>query len=622
MKSSRGRNVQSTIREDTHSLSGADSHGDEHDELPDIPLDFVPKGIGGYKKEIAQLIRSIFYSRAIKKSFLDLYGDVKHSQGILLYGPPGTGKTLIAKAVSSLFAKDAVRIIQGPELKNSYYGATQQNLGDLFIEPRRHPDKLYVYIFDEIDSLFATRGSDTSVSTSNNNDLVSRFLSILEGPEALDNVIIIGTTNRKELIDPALLRAGRLETHIYIGLPDEKDRLEILRGHTSKMTQTLAADVNLAEIAHLAKNYSGAELARVVGVARGYALEKNFDTKNDRLTLRADIKSVNQLEKISQQYFLLALKEVRPMFGVDEANLSAGQGNFILYDNNLVSTAINFQQCVDCLLADNGMRQLNYLISGAAGTGKTSLANYLAAKSQFPYMQILTAGKLLAEPLVKQIEIIEEIFARARQSTEPAMIVLDTIEDLIEATPDYLQYNNRLRIKLNEVLKDAGRDASKLLVVATTKNHEFLRRIGMAANFDESTQLSNIQLDCGAEKKCAAQLAAIAASIGIDTINDLSAADWNCQFSLPIKELIYLLRKQAAKPDASVGLKLSVLLRGIPAGYQHSQAAVLSQPVELKTGDFFRRSPLTDAGNLKLEVAGNEADVHQNQTQHEAKQAK
>ncbi len=573
-------------------LTGVGAANDET-QLGEIPLDFTAKGIGGYKKEIAQLIRALFYTRAMKKSLLDAYGVEKHSKGILLYGPPGTGKTLLATATGGLFTNEAVRIIKGPELKNSYYGATQQNLANLFIEPRRHPDKLYVYIFDEIDALFSTRGSESSVSMSNNNDLVSMFLSILDGPETLDNVIIIGTTNRKELIDPALLRAGRLETHIYIGLPDEKDRLEILQGHTKKMAQTLAPDVNLAEIAKLAKNYSGAELARVVSIARSYAMSKIFDAKNDKLVLRADIKSINQLEKVSQQYFLRALREVKPLYGVEESSLQSAHDNFIFYDDNLVSIASNFQQCIQSLSTDKEFRQLNYLISGPAGTGKTSLANYLALQSHYPHVQVLSADKLLSATLAKQIELIDEVFSRARQSIEPSIIILDTLEDLIESTPDYLQYNNRLRLKFNEVLKDAGRGDSKVLVIATTKNREFLQRLGLAANFAETESLSCVHLDCGNAKKCAAQLAAIAASIGVDTINDISAADNGVIVDISIKDLIYQIRKQSARLTNSNSLKISGFLHALPAEYrQVTQLEVVPQVVEVQslTSGLFKRA--------------------------------
>lgn len=541
-------------------LNGEFANGEyDSGQMAEIPIDFVAKGIGGFKKEIAQLVRSVFYTRGTKQSLLDMYGVKKHPKGILLYGPPGTGKTLIAKSISELFTKKAVKIIQGPELKNSYYGATQQNLGDLFVEAKSNPRDLYVFIFDEIDALFAPRGSDGSVSTSNNNDLVSRFLSILDGPESLDNIIVIATTNRKELIDPAVLRAGRLETHIYIGLPDENERLEILQVHTKDMVRVLAQDVDLPTIARLTKNYSGAELARLVGVARSYAMGKNFDTKDGRLVLRHDIKSVDQAEKINQQYFIRALNEVKPMFGVDDFVQNIKPDNFISYNQNLIAIQENFQRCVDTLRFTKNMQRMNYLISGQAGTGKTSLALHLALQSHFSHIQVLSADKLLPHSMQKQLEIIDEIFARASQSSEPSVIILDNLENLIEATPDHQQYNNKLRLKFNEMLKYSASVDNKILVIATTESSNFLKKIGLAAHFVESENLEPVHLDFQDANKVFEVISGIAGSLGIKVSADLSGVGAQSSVDIPIKDLIYQLRKCAANTYEQ--LKLSDVMR-------------------------------------------------------------
>lgn len=536
-------------------------------QLAEIPIDFVSKGIGGFKKEIAQLVRSVFYTRGTKQSLLDMYGVKKHPKGILLYGPPGTGKTLIAKSISELFTKKAVKIIQGPELKNSYYGATQQNLADLFLEAKANPRDLFVFIFDEIDALFAPRGSDGSVSTSNNNDLVSRFLSILDGPESLDNIIVIATTNRKELIDPAVLRAGRLETHIYIGLPDENERLEILQVHTKDMARVMAQDVDLPAIARLAKNYSGAELARLVSVARGYAMGKNFDTKDGKLVLRQDIKSLDQAEKVTQQYFLRALNEVKPMFGVDDFVLNIKPENFICFNDHLSKILDNFQRSVDALRYTKNMQQMNYLIAGEAGTGKTSLALHLALQARFPHVQVLNSDKLLPHSLQKQLEIIDEIFAKARQSSEPSVIILDNLENLIEATPDYLQYNNKLRLKFNEMLKQSSMGDNKILIIATTESRDFMKKIGLAAQFSESEYLVPVHLDLKDINKAYELISRIAGSLGMKVSSDLTGVGGHSVVDISIKDLIYELRKCAANADVANTLNMRDVVSALQSGY-------------------------------------------------------
>lgn len=573
-------------RTQVFTLNGEYTSG-EYDagQMTEIPIDFVAKGIGGFKKEIAQLVRSVFYTRGTKQSLLDMYGVKKHPKGILLYGPPGTGKTLIAKSISELFTKKAVKIIQGPELKNSYYGATQQNLGDLFIEAKSNPRDLYVFIFDEIDALFAPRGSDGSVSTSNNNDLVSRFLSILDGPESLDNIIVIATTNRKELIDPAVLRAGRLETHIYIGLPDENERLEILQVHTKDMVRVLANDVDLLAIARLTKNYSGAELARLVGVARSYAMGKNFDTKDGRLVLRHDIKSVDQAEKVYQQYFIRALNEVKPMFGVDDFVQNIKPDNFICYNQNLIAIQENFERCVDTLRYTKNMQRMNYLICGQAGTGKTSLALHLALQSHFSHIQVLSADKLLPHSMQKQLEIIDDVFARASQSSEPSVIILDNLENLIEATPDHQQYNNKLRLKFNEILKHSTSVDNKILVIATTESSNFLKKIGLAAHFSESEMLEPIHLDLNNANTVCEVITRIADSLGIKVSTDLSVIDGHSAVNVPIKDFIYQLRKCAANADIANTLSVGDVMSALLSRYKvekHADSAVV-------VDRFFRR---------------------------------
>ena len=544
-------------------------------ELPpieSIPLDLTERGIGGFKQEISQLIRSVFYTRAIKHSFLEAYGVKKHAKGILFYGPPGTGKTLIALEISKLFTKEPLIVIEGPQLKNSYYGATQNNLANLFDVAKGNPHKLYVYLFDELDALFGVRGSDNSVSMSNNNDLVNRFCSILDGNHSPENIIIMGTTNRKELIDPALLRAGRLDTQIYIGLPSEEDRLEILQVHTRSMSQTMAADVDLRQIAQLTRNYSGAELARLVRVAMGYALEKNFSSRNNMLLFRPDIKSVAQAEKVTHACFLRAIQEVKPMFGADELCSKQPQKKFIVYEEALQSIVNGLSQCILSLRDGEYLHQLNILIEGGAGTGKTSLAHYLAGQSGFPHIQVLTANKLLPHTLPRQLEIIDEIFTRASQSSEPSVIVLENIENLIEASSDLGGYNNKLRLKFNEMLKRSSEGSSKVLVMATTDSLEFQKRIGLGHYFSEAISLQPIRLDCRHIDHVVSVVSKLAKAIGAEITNDLTSEHIGLSFNIPIKDLVYQMNKYSTYNHK---LKLSEFISGLPTRFISPEETVL-----------------------------------------------
>ena len=204
------------------------------EEVPDI--DYTD--IGGLGRQI-EMIRD-----AVELPFLhpDLFAEHKLAapKGILLYGPPGCGKTLIAKAVANGLAKHVAAKtgrpegrsyflnIKGPELLNKYVGETERHIRLIFQRAREKASEgmPVIVFFDEMDSLFRTRGS--GVSSDVENTIVPQLLSELDGVEALENVIVIGASNREDMIDPAILRPGRLDGKIKIERPDAESAREIM----------------------------------------------------------------------------------------------------------------------------------------------------------------------------------------------------------------------------------------------------------------------------------------------------------------------------------------------------------------------------------------------------------
>lgn len=211
-------------------------------EVEELVLEEVPdvnyEDIGGLGAQIEQI------RDAVELPFLhkDLYDEhhLKAPKGILLYGPPGCGKTLIAKAVANSLAKKVTEKtgnkdgksyflnIKGPELLNKYVGETERHIRLIF---QRARDKAsegtpVIVFFDEMDSLFKTRGS--GVSSDVENTIVPQLLSEIDGVEGLENVIVIGASNREDMIDPAILRPGRLDVKIKIQRPNAQGAAEIL----------------------------------------------------------------------------------------------------------------------------------------------------------------------------------------------------------------------------------------------------------------------------------------------------------------------------------------------------------------------------------------------------------
>jgi len=225
-------------------------------------FNFMEMGIGGLDKQFEIIFRRAFSSRLIPEKILKNLG-VNHIRGLMLYGPAGTGKTLIARQIGKILNCEEPKVVNGPSLLSSYIGKSEENVRNLFADAidDKAGKKLHLIILDEFDSLGRKRGAsgpDAAIM----DKIVNQFLSMIDGPDSLNNVLLIAMTNRLDMLDEALLRPGRFEVQIEIGLPDEKGRLDILKIHTNKMNQTgyLDKQVNLEEIAGITKNFTGAEL--------------------------------------------------------------------------------------------------------------------------------------------------------------------------------------------------------------------------------------------------------------------------------------------------------------------------------------------------------------------------
>jgi vesicle-fusing ATPase len=217
-----------------------------------------------------------------------------------LYGPPGTGKTLIARQIGKMLNAREPKIVNGPEILSKYVGASEENIRKLFADaekeviidlvlgftPRsyfhdQYKEKqdesgLHIIIFDELDAIFKQRGSKND-GTGVGDSVVNQLLSKMDGVDQLNNILIIGMTNRMDMIDEALLRPGRLEVHMEISLPDETGRAQILNIHTSKMRANgvMDLDVDLLELAALTKNFSGAEILGLIKSATSFAFNRH-----------------------------------------------------------------------------------------------------------------------------------------------------------------------------------------------------------------------------------------------------------------------------------------------------------------------------------------------------------
>ena len=259
-------------------------------QVPNVSWDDVG-GLDELKDELKEAVEwPIKYKDAYD------YVDVESPKGILLHGPPGTGKTLIAKALAKMTESNFISI-KGPELLSKWVGESEKGVREIFRKARQAAP--CIIFLDEVDALVPRRGSGGSDSHVTEN-VVSQILTEIDGLEELNNVLIIGATNRLDIVDEALLRPGRFDRIIKVPNPDEKGRQHIFEIHTKK--KPLASDVKIPEIVKITDDFSGAEIAAVANRAAIAALKKYVSAKS---------KNVKEI-KIMQQDLIDAVDKVRP----------------------------------------------------------------------------------------------------------------------------------------------------------------------------------------------------------------------------------------------------------------------------------------------------------------------
>ena len=258
-------------------------------QVPNVSWDDVG-GLEGLKEELREVIEwPIKHKEAFE------YVDVESPKGVLLYGPPGTGKTLIAKALAKMTDSNFISI-KGPELLSKWVGESEKGVREIFRKARQAAP--CIIFFDEIDALVPRRSGGESSHVSEN--VVSQILTEIDGLEELHNVLIIGATNRLDIVDEALLRPGRFDRIIEVPKPDAKGREHILKIHSKR--KPLANDVDTAKIVELTNGFSGAEIAAVANRAAISALKKYVGGKSE------NIKDI----KITQQDLLDAIDKIKP----------------------------------------------------------------------------------------------------------------------------------------------------------------------------------------------------------------------------------------------------------------------------------------------------------------------
>ncbi|GMM57443.1 AAA family ATPase [Maudiozyma humilis] len=476
-------------------LTSANSMRPRTDAVIRADFKFEDLGVGGLDKEFTKIFRRAFASRIFPPAVIEKLG-ITHVKGLLLYGPPGTGKTLIARKIGKMLNAKEPKIVNGPEILSKYVGSSEENIRNLFkdaeaeYKAKGDDSSLHIIIFDELDSVFKQRGSRGD-GTGVGDNVVNQLLAKMDGVDQLNNILVIGMTNRKDLIDSALLRPGRFEVQVEIHLPDEPGRLQIFEIQTKKMRENnmMDTDVDLAELAKLTKNFSGAEIEGLVKSASSFAINKTVNIGKGATKLNP--KDIAKL-KVTRNDFMNALSEVTPAFGINEEDLkSCVEGGIIPYSARVNEIVKNGERYVRQVRESEKSRLVSLLIHGPPGSGKTALSAAIALKSEFPFIRLISPSELSGMSENAKIAYIDSTFRDAYKSPLN-ILVIDSIETLVDWVPIGPRFSNNILQVLKVALKIKPPEGRRLLIMTTTSAYSVLKQMDILSCFDNEIAVPNI----------------------------------------------------------------------------------------------------------------------------------
>ncbi|WP_254837957.1 AAA family ATPase [Natronomonas marina] len=423
---------------------------DDAGTAPEPATDATYEDIGGLDEELEQVREMIELPLSEPELFRKL--GIDPPSGVLLYGPPGTGKTLIAKAVAN--EVDArFEVIDGPEIVSKYKGESEEKLREIF--ERAVEAAPAVVFIDEIDSIAGARDDDADME----NRVVAQLLTLMDGLDAREQVIVIGATNRVDTIDPALRRGGRFDREIEIGVPDEAGRREILDVHARGMP--LADDVDLDDLAARTYGFVGADIHSLSTEAAMRALRDRED-REELLVRRSDFEAaLAAVDPSAMREYVAETPEVsfEDVGGLEEAK-------------QVLTEAVEWPLAYGPLFeTTNTEPPSGVLLYGPPGTGKTLLARALAGESDVNFVSV--AGPELLDKYVGESEkAVREVFDRARQAA-PAIVFFDEIDAIAGVRGEASEASERVVSQLLTEL-DGLAENPNLVVLAATNRRESL----------------------------------------------------------------------------------------------------------------------------------------------------
>lgn len=426
------------------------------------------KDLGGLNQEIRMVRESVEIPFKYPEVFEHL--GISAYKGILFYGPPGTGKTQLAKAVANETSMNFYTV-NGPEILDKYFGESERKLREIFDTAKNNAPS--IIFFDEIDAIASKRGdSQTEVHYSK---IVTQLLTLMDGMQEREQVIVMAATNRENSLDPALRRPGRFDFEIYVAPPDEKGREEILKIHSREMP--LSEDVVLTQLAKTLHGYVGADIAALCKEAALFALRRHVKDMESEITDVASIcVSMDDFKQAKNKIIPTAGREVlsyKPnvkwpdVIGLDETKKEL--------EKKLIKPWVMKHKY-------KGIRKIKgLLLHGPTGVGKTYLSKALASELNMNVIS-LKGSDILSKYYGDSANKLKTYFEKARELA-PCMIIIDEIDAITSSR----ETNTSGADLVNELLSqmDGYDELTDVLVVGTTNymnnmDHAVLR----AGRFD------------------------------------------------------------------------------------------------------------------------------------------
>ncbi len=391
-------------------------------------------------------------------------------RGVLLHGPPGTGKTLIAKAVASE-TNAHFTSINGPEIISKYYGESEKQLREIFDEAAANAPA--IIFIDELDSIAPKR---EDVTGEVERRVVAQLLTLLDGVQGRDNVVVIGATNRRDAIDPALRRPGRFDRELEIGVPDKNGRAEIIGIHTRGMP--ISDDFEIEWLLENSYGFVGADISALVRESAMKALRRYLPEINlDEEQIPPEV-----LEKmeVKMSDFRQAIKEIEPSalreIYLEVPEVSWDQVGGLEEVKERLKESIEWPLTKPELFEHFGINPpRGIVLFGAPGTGKTLLAKAIANEAKANFITI-KGPELISKWVGESEKAVREVFKKAKQSS-PSIVFLDEFESIagMRRTNDGSGSDVMNRV-VNQLLSsmDGVESMEGVIVVAATNRPEMI----------------------------------------------------------------------------------------------------------------------------------------------------